>query len=238
MGVRIENDRLVFSAEPVSKPASSPKKDDLLRCESVEEFITKLASALPAPGGGGSAALNAAQGYALASMVCNLTIGKKKFAKFEEELKEIREKCGSDADRMLDLIDLDEEYFLPLSKAYSLPSETQQEKEAKDRIMQEALATACLVPIETLHASFEAIKMLPRLMKISSRLVISDIGVSAECFRAAIESAKFNVLINVNMMKDAPIKEELLTLLKAADREYMRYYQEVKEYVIEAITLG
>ena len=104
----------------------SVQKNNLLRDSSVTEFTALLASDLPAPGGGGVAALMAAQGFALASMVCNLTFGKKKFAEHEPRLHEIQEKSSRLASRMLDLMDLDEEYFVPLSKAYGLPVNTEE----------------------------------------------------------------------------------------------------------------
>lgn len=236
MSVRIENDALVFEEAdypPLVEPTA--ERPESLQKTSVENFIALLASKLPAPGGGGSAALSAAQGFALASMVCNLTIGKKKFAEFEDRLCAIRKGSGEKANRMLRLVDLDEEYFLPLSKAYGLPAETEEEKESKRKVMDEALAIACLVPIETMKTSYEALLMLKELMKISSKLVLSDVGVAAESFRAAIESAKLNVLINLRLLSESPIKDDLAKQLKMIGNEYPSVYAEVTDYVIRAI---
>lgn len=238
MSVRIENGRLVFD-EAVYPPLPPPESENIrsLQSTSVENFIALLASKLPAPGGGGAAALFAAQGFALASMVCNLTIGKKKFAEYEERLCTIRQQSSEKANRMLRLIDLDEEYFLPLSKAYGLPSSTEEEKAGKKKIMDEALAIACLVPVETLRTSYEALIMLHELMGISSKLVLSDVGVAAESFRSAIESAKLNVLINLKMLSDSPIKEEISAQLKTVTNHYPKIHTEIMDYVIQTITL-
>jgi len=46
----------------------------------IEGFLDALASNQATPGGGSAAAILGAMGAALVSMVCNLTIGKKKYA--------------------------------------------------------------------------------------------------------------------------------------------------------------
>ncbi len=235
MSIKIIDNKLVFE-EAVNPPLQMPEqKTNLLRESSVTEFTALLASKLPAPGGGGVAALAAAQGFALASMVCNLTFGKKKFAEHESRLHEIQEHSSKLASRMLELVDLDEEYFLPLSKAYGLPSNTEEEKAQNEMILNDALATACLVPLETLKTSYEAYEMLIELMRKSSKMVVSDIGVAAECFRAAIESAKLNLLINIRLMKDSPMKEELKNHLNAVLEQYHKYHAEVMDFVMTAL---
>lgn len=166
------------------------------------EFVDELSSKAAIPGGGGAAALAGSIGIALGSMVCNLTIGKKKYAEYEEDVKDILNKAKNLEKELLDMIDEDAECFLPLSKAYSLPSSTEEEKKIKEEIMQEALKSACKVPIKIVKASFEAIKLHENLLDKGSKLAISDIGVGVQCLRAAILSAQLNVLININYIKD------------------------------------
>ena len=88
------------------------------------EFVNLLASKSAVPGGGGAAALVGAIGMALGSMVCNLTIGKKKYAEYEDSVKEILVKAGEIEEKLLSMIDEDANNFLPLSKAYGLPTST------------------------------------------------------------------------------------------------------------------
>lgn len=166
------------------------------------EFVDELSSKAAIPGGGGASALAGSIGIALGSMVCNLTIGKKKYAEYEEDVKDILNKAKNLEKELLDMIDEDAECFLPLSKAYSLPSSTEEEKKIKEEIMQEALKSACKVPIKIVKASFEAIKLHENLLDKGSKLAISDIGVGVQCLRAAILSAQLNVLININYIKD------------------------------------
>ncbi len=77
--------------------------------------------------------------------------------------------------------------------------------------------------------------MLIELMRKSSKMVVSDIGVAAECFRAAIESAKLNLLINIRLMKDSPMKEELKNHLNAVLEQYHKYHAEVMDFVMTAL---
>ena len=95
-------------------------------------FVDVLASKAPVPGGGGAAALVGAIGMALGSMVCNLTTGKKKYAQYEEDIQAILGKAKTLQDQLLEMIDKDAEGFFPLSQAYGLPANTDEEKAAKE----------------------------------------------------------------------------------------------------------
>ena len=115
---------------------------------SCAEFTDKLASKVAVPGGGGAAALVGALGTALASMVVNLTLGKKKYAEFEEVNKEIMAKALKIQEELLEMVDKDAENFLPLSKAYGLPKETEEEKKYKEETLEKCLIVACGVPVD------------------------------------------------------------------------------------------
>ena len=95
-------------------------------------FVDVLASKAPVPGGGGAAALVGAIGMALGSMDCNLTTGKKKYAQYEEDIQAILGKAKTLQDQLLEMIDKDAEGFFPLSQAYGLPANTDEEKAAKE----------------------------------------------------------------------------------------------------------
>ena len=90
------------------------------------DFVDVLASKAAVPGGGGAAALAGAIGMALGSMVCNLTTGKKKYAQYEEAIQEILVKAGKLQEELLSMIDKDAEGFYPLSKAYGIPTSTEE----------------------------------------------------------------------------------------------------------------
>lgn len=176
--------------------------DTNLSTLSLNDFVEILSSKAPAPGGGGAAALTGAQGCALAAMVCNLTIGKKKYAEFEEDLKKILDESITLQRRFLNMIEEDKINFMPLAKAYGLPSTTDEEKIYKVKVMEDALKEACKVPVEIVEKSFEGIKLHLELMNKGSKLAISDVGVGVEFLRASLISGKMNVLINTGMMKN------------------------------------
>lgn len=173
------------------------------------EFVEKLSSKSPTPGGGGASSLVGAIGVALCSMVCNLTIGKKKYEEYESEILEILEKTNKLQNRLLELIKEDEENFLPLSKAYSLKANTEEEKKIKEETMEKCLKLASKAPLEVLKISYEAIKLHERILGKTTILAISDIGVGISSLRASLLSAKLNILININSIKDEDYKQQI-----------------------------
>lgn len=197
------------------------------------EFVEVLASKAAVPGGGGAAALVGAIGTALGSMVCNLTIGKKKYAEYDEKNKEILARATEIQDELLKMVDEDAEEFLPLSKAYGLPSATDEEKKIKEETLENALKNACGVPIKIVRTCYEAIKLHEELVDKGSKLAISDVGVGVQCLRAALISGKLNVTININMIKDTEytktVGEEMDRLVIEGTKIADAVYEKVEE---------
>jgi formiminotetrahydrofolate cyclodeaminase len=174
-----------------------------------DEFMSMLASKSPIPGGGGASALAGAIGTALASMVANLTVGKKKYAEYEKDLEYILEKASAIRHELLDLIKKDAEVFEPLSRAYSLPKETEEQQQEKDLIMEAALKKASLVPLEIMRKAHEAIALHEELLTKGSVIAVSDVGVGVIMCKAAIQGASLNVFINTKYMKDREYAQQL-----------------------------
>lgn len=175
---------------------------------SCDNFAVELASKKPVPGGGGAAALSGALGVALNSMVANYSKGKKKFVGFEKQHDEILRKGEKLRAELLVAIEKDAENFEPLSMAYIMPSTTEEEKMVKDEVMQKCLKAACSAPLETLRLTYEGILLHEELIDISSKTIISDIGVGVQLLKAAINSAYLNVLINLNSITDIDYVKE------------------------------
>lgn len=173
------------------------------------EFVDVLGSKAPVPGGGGASALVGAVGTALGNMVGALTVGKKKYADVEEEMKELMAKATTLQDELLHLIERDAEVFEPLSKAYGMPRETEEEKAEKARVMEIVLKDACSVPMEIMEKCCEAIDLIVEFAAKGSALAISDAGVGAAFCKAALEGASLNVYINTKSMKNRECAEEL-----------------------------
>ncbi len=162
------------------------------------EFLAELSSNAPVPGGGGASAAVGAFAAALGMMVTNLTIGKKKYAEYEEEVKAVRDRLEGLRDQLIDLVDADAVAFEPLSKAYSIPKDDP----ARGTIMENALYEASIVPMKIMETILAAAQDLEILVEKGSRLAVSDVGVGILFAQAAIEGASLNVYINTSSMTD------------------------------------
>jgi len=184
------------------------------------EFITVLASKEPTPGGGGASALVGAIGMALGNMVGSLTIGKKKYADVQDEIITLKARADALQDALLALIGRDAEVFEPLSRAYGLPSATDEEKLEKARVMEDALRLASTVPLEIMEKCCEAIELHREFAAKGTVIAISDVGCGVVCCKAALQAASLNVFINTKSMKDRAHAEELNTHANAMLKKY------------------
>ena len=177
-------------------------------------------------------ALVGAIGTALASMVCNLTTGKKKYAQFEDDIQRILKRAAELQDDLMKMIDEDAENFLPLSKAYGMPKDTEEERRLKEETLEKALKQACEVPVKIVKACYEAIKLHAELVDKGSRLAISDVGVGVQCLRAAIISGWLNIVININSIKDQDyvnkVREETENLVRQGAMLADKVYEQVE----------
>ncbi len=170
--------------------------------QTCSSFIDVLASKTPVPGGGGGAAMGGAIGMALSNMVGNLTVGKKKYADVEGEVKELIAKGEEIISKLKSLVDKDAEVFEPLSRAYGLPKTTPEEAQYKEETMETCSKTACGVPMEIMRAAFEGIKIQARMGEIGTMIAISDVGCGVAFLKSALISGSLNVIINLNTIKD------------------------------------
>ena len=173
--------------------------------QTLTAFTEALASKAPVPGGGGAAALTAAVGVSLADMVGELTVGKKTYADVEEEMRGCMEKAQGLRRALLQQIDADAEAFAPLAKAYGIPKEDPE----RDAVMEEALKTACAVPLDIMRKCCEAIDLTEIFASKGSKLAVSDAGCAAVSLKASLQAASLNVFINTKAMKDRAYAEEL-----------------------------
>ena len=168
----------------------------------IESFLDELASNSPAPGGGSAAALTAAIGTALISMVCNLTIGKKKYQDVEKEIKNVLQNSERIRKHFTELIDKDTEAFNKVMDAYSLPKETEPQKSLRSVAIDSSMKEAALVPLEVMKHCVDALALTKIVVEKGNKNSISDSGVSASLLLSAAESAYLNVKINLNSIND------------------------------------
>ena len=203
--------------------------------KTIRTFTEELASKAPVPGGGGAAALTGALGTALADMVGSLTVGKKKYAAVEAEVYDLKAEADRLRRALLDALDADAAAFEPLSRAYGLPKETEEEKAVKAAVLEKALLAAAEPPLDIMELCMEALRLTARISEIGSRLAVSDAGCAAALLRAAMQSASLNVRINTKMLKDRNAAEELNAKTNRLLAEGLQLSDRVFEAVAESL---
>ncbi len=176
-----------------------------------QTFISELATKAPTPGGGGASAYCGALASALASMVGNLTVGKKKYASVETEVEQALEELADLREGLIALIDADAQAFEPLAASWKMPASTPREQEIKRRATQAALVDACAVPLEIMGACAKVIVLCEFMAHNGSVMALSDAGVAALFAQAALEGASLNIIINAQSLEDEAIAADFMT---------------------------
>ena len=199
------------------------------------QFLDELASKAPTPGGGGAAAYAGALAAALAAMVGNLTIGKKKYAAVEGHVRMAVDDLDAMRRQLVDLIDADARAFGPLAACYGMPRDTEEERAARDVAMQDALVDAIEVPLEIMGVCLEVLEECDYLAENGSRLALSDVGCAVALGRAAVHAASLNVVINVKSVADqvraSNYRDRMNALIRKADELHDKIYPAVIEAI-------
>ena len=170
--------------------------------ESLESFMASVAAPTPAPGGGTVAALAGALGAALAQMVAGLTIGKKKYAAVESEMKEIALQASALTTELTSLMKRDADAYIAVMAAYKLPGDGDADAATKKRAVDAALIGAAVVPLETARACVRVLELAAAVAARGNTNAVSDAGVAALLAEAACKGAVYNVRINVSSLED------------------------------------
>jgi len=203
--------------------------------KSVGEFLDELASKAPVPGGGSSAALGGALAAALISMVCNLTVGKKKYADVEGEIKGILARSEALRKELADLLEADVQVYTKVSKAYKMPRETEEERRVRAEAIQAALKDATDVPMRVAEACVGVLDLCTPVAEKGNVRIVSDVGVAALLAEASLRSAALNVLINLGAIKDREFVEREGARLDALLEGKSELKEEVYELVVEKL---
>ena len=201
----------------------------------IRQYLEDSASGKPAPGGGSVSSLAGALGAAMASMACNFTVGKKKFADVEDKVKEILAFCEEKRAKLLELMDADVNEYSKVTAAYGMPKDTDEQKAARKAAIQEALRAAMAVPLEAFRACSEVIRKLQDLVDIANPNLISDVGVAAMLCGAALDGAMLNVEINLAYLKDEELIKKVREEIDSASYLARQIQAEVVEKVRQKI---
>ncbi|MCR4950686.1 MAG: cyclodeaminase/cyclohydrolase family protein [Solobacterium sp.] len=202
--------------------------------EGIIVFSEASASKDPVPGGGGVSALCGSLAASLAEMVTNLTIGKKKYLEYTEELTQCRDQADMLRQKLLACIEEDAEAFAPLAEAYALPKDSEGYAEK----MESCLRKAAQPPFEIMRLCTQIIEMDERLAVIGSKLAVSDAATSVVLARGAMYGGYMNVLVNTRLMKDREYAARMDADADALLKEYSRRADDTFEDIRRRLTDG
>jgi formiminotetrahydrofolate cyclodeaminase len=174
----------------------------MLTSLSVTDFLDEIASNSPAPGGGSVSALTASLGAALTSMVCRLTIGKKKYADVQLEMEKTLKQAEELRAKFNSIIDEDTLAFNQVMTAYGLSKETEEQKVKRATEIQDAIKIATLVPLKLIKLCIEAMELVKIIVEKGNQNSISDAGVAALILQAGCQGAVLNVKTNLGSLSD------------------------------------
>jgi len=177
----------------------------------VTGFLDELASSSPAPGGGSVSALAGALGASLVSMVAHVTVGKKKYAAVEEEMKSVVPAAEDLRQQLTASVDRDTDAFNEVMAAFGLPKETDEQKSARSAAIQQATKKATTVPLSVVELCRKAIDLAVQVATNGNANAVSDAGVSSLMIQAACRGAWYNVMINVGGISDADFVKDVKT---------------------------
>ncbi len=181
----------------------------MLKNLSIVDYLAQTASGDPVPGGGSSAALNAALAAALTEMVANLTIGRKNFQDVDAEMRAVAEKASSLRQKLLQDIDRDSDAYAQVLKAFQMPKATEAEKADRSRAVQEAFKQAALVPLGVARDALAIMDLGRAVISKGNPNAASDGAAGVLAARMAVRTAVYNVRINLGSLKDEAFKSEL-----------------------------
>ena len=186
--------------------------------ESISAFVASVASSEPVPGGGSVAAHAGALAAALAQMVAGLTIGKKKYAAVDGEMREVAEKAAKLSSKLTSLVQSDADAYAAVASAYKLGKEPAEAAAHRARAIEEALVGAARVPLETCRACRDVAELARTVASKGNTNAITDAGVCALLAEAGCRGASYNVRINVVSLNDrsrgASLSDEAQKLVK------------------------
>jgi len=210
-------------------------KKSLWAQSSLRRFVNELSMDSPTPGGGSTAALSGSLASALASMVANLTVGKKGYDEVWEEMKEVATQAQELKDWLLSAVDRDAEAFNKVMEAWSLPKTTEEQKIQRNKAIQQATKGAALIPLEVMRRSIRVLELAKKVAQKGNVNSVSDAGVSAIMAYSAAEGASLNVKINLSSIEDKDFVEQTRSEAASLLRQSKALKEEILGMVEEKI---
>lgn len=186
---------------------NQPKEEEPIQAD---EFCSALAAGTATPGGGSAAAYAGEMAAALVAMVCRLTIGKKKYADVEFQMKTLLENAEARRMEMNKAIRQDAESYNAVMDAIHLPKDSPEDQALRKNTLEAALIRAAEVPLNTARTALEIMRMAQGAAQTGNRSAISDAGTASTLAQACLHSACLNVRTNCSSIQDQEVRNRLL----------------------------
>ncbi|MGE5400660.1 MAG: cyclodeaminase/cyclohydrolase family protein [Ignavibacteriales bacterium] len=203
--------------------------------KTMKEYLDELSSNSPTPGGGNVSALCGSLASCLGTMVCNLTIGKKKYLEIEPEMIDIKGKMENYKEHFLQLAAKDNEAFDNVMNAFKLPKESEEDKQLRTQKIDEATFGAAEVPAEVIKTCHEVLPLIRIVAEKGNQNSLSDAGVAALLISTAAQGAYLNVLINCNSLKNQTIAGEILKSTEILCNDVKKLSDLIVENIIKGL---
>lgn len=201
--------------------------------KTLQNYLDELSSNSPTPGGGNVAALCGVLASSLGTMVCNLSIGKKKYADVELEMNEVKTKLESLQKEFISLASKDNKAFDKVMEAFKLPKETDEQKSLRRDEIEKATYHAALVPAEVINKCNELLPYLEIVGEKGNQNSLSDTGVAISLASTASQGAFLNVLINCTSLSDKQNANELLTKYESINSDVISKCKSMLDEIIQ-----
>ena len=203
----------------------------MLKDLSITEFLQQTASAEPLPGGGCTAALNAALAAGLTEMVANLTIGRKEFQTVEDDMKKIVQAAANLRQKLENDIDNDAQAYQAVLAAFKLPKQTDDEKKQRSDAIQLAFKSAAKVPMSVARDALIIMDLASRAIARGNPNAVTDVAVAVLAARTAALAAAYNVKINLGAVKDSDFVEELSREVEDLEKKAITKEKEILAHI-------
>ncbi len=193
----------------------------------IKEFLEKIASESPTPGGGSVAALSAALTASLTEMVANLTIGKQGYDDVEDEMKAVAQDALRLKSKFVSAIDKDSNAYNDVITAIKLPGDTEAEKRHREEMIQSGLKQAALAPMAVAEDAIRVMELAGKTVTKGNKNTITDGAVGVMMAKTAVLSALYNVKINLRTIKDKAFIDEISKQVKELEQNALQREKEL-----------
>jgi methenyltetrahydrofolate cyclohydrolase len=198
----------------------------------VGQFMSRLASAEPVPGGGAASALAAALGASLISMVAGLSMGRPKYAAYQATLERCDKNGRELTAEFLRLADLDASAYAGYAAALKMPRETEEQQSARRAAIQSAARAASDAPWACVSRCVALVSAAETLAGRSNVNAASDVLVAALLGEAAARGAAENVRINLPSTGDDEYNDSMSRQLDEALHDVAALAARTREIVL------